>query len=93
MPGAFIERRALPSDGTSVPAPISQSAFAAVWFRWYCFTSEPNTSEMLSFSAPDCLLYSSPAVNWVTPWVSSWPMTSRALVRAPTWNRWPLPSP
>jgi len=33
--------------------PISQSAFAAVCFLWYCLTNDPNTSEIDSFNAPD----------------------------------------
>ena len=37
----------------SSPAPISQSAWSARCFFAYCLTSEPKTSEIDSFSAPD----------------------------------------
>ena len=38
-----------------MPPPISQSACSAVSPWLYCFTREPKTSEMDSFSAPGCL--------------------------------------
>jgi hypothetical protein len=53
------------------PLAEQQSAWSAVWPRPYCLTSEPNTSDIDPFSAPGCLWYTSPAVYWVTPWVSS----------------------
>ena len=63
VPGAFIERSALPHFGTSEPAPISHfsSSSSASCLAANCLTSTPKTSEKLSLSAPDCLLYSSPA--------------------------------
>ena len=39
--------------GMNRPAPISQSASSALWPSACCLASEPKTSEMLSFSAPD----------------------------------------
>ena len=76
-----------------MPSPISQSAWAAVCPRERCFTREPKTSENDSFRAPDCTRYRRPAVNWVTPCVSSWAITSRHSVKPPRLNIWPSPSP
>ena len=55
VPGAFIDRSATPfTSGVKRPAPISQSACAAVCCgEWaYCLTSEPKTSDIDSLSAP-----------------------------------------
>ena len=61
VPGARIERRATPwTLGVNSPAPISQSAAAASWPSERCLTSEPKTSDTLSFSAPDCPWYDQP---------------------------------
>ena len=38
-----------------IPVPINQSALSAFWFSLCCLTSEPNTSEIDSFSAPGWL--------------------------------------
>ena len=75
----------------SSPAPISQSASAAVCSSPYCLTIDPNTSDTDSLSAPDWPRYSSAARWSVTPWVSSWPITSTAIVKR--LNTSPSPSP
>ena len=49
------------------------------------------SSWLTAFSAPDWLWYSSPAVNSVTPWVSSCAITSSDLVKS--LNSTPSPSP
>ena len=54
VPGAFIDRRAAWRVGPTMSSPISQSASCAVCFLAYCLASEPNTSDMDSFTAPDC---------------------------------------
>ena len=77
--------------GVKMSAPINQSASSAAWLSDHCFTSEPNTSDMDSFKAPGWLWYSSPAVNSVTPWASSWAITSSDLVKSVKTT--PSPSP
>ncbi len=61
--------------------PMSQSACSEVSPRRYCLTSDPNTSETDSLSAPDWLRYTRPAAYCVTPCVSSWPMMSSDFVK------------
>lgn len=53
--------------------------------------SEPKTSETDSLSAPDWPEYARFAVYCVTPWVSSWPMTSTGMVKSRKIS--PSPSP
>ncbi len=48
-----MERSASPvTRGASSPAPISQSASAAVWPCVYCLMREPKTSDTDSLRAP-----------------------------------------
>ena len=94
VPGAFIERRATPlMSGPRMPAPISQSAWSAVCCgeAARCLTREPKTSESDSLRAPDWSRYTRSDSCEVTAWVSSWAITSMALVKLV--NRTPSPSP
>ena len=59
VPGLAIERSALAKPlrgGIIISAPISQSAWSAVCCAFHCCTSEPKTSEIDSFSAPELVM-------------------------------------